>query len=168
MQSVLVWNFSHGLTTSLGLKHTSNVLICNLRTRKKTEQCKGGAISPSTEHDNGLQHFYEIWYGCGTQSVLVKSPRHDLTSSHRLNHTHPSFIMHPQLHMCNSVRIDPYAHPHHGKVLKHFVCLHMIWMLWETVSVCLEPQERTLQYHFDQIHPKFPKIQLHLPTCTKA
>jgi hypothetical protein len=44
--------------------------------------------------------------------------------SHRLNHTPTPKIHHvPQLHMCNSVRGDPYAHPQHSKVLKHFVCL---------------------------------------------
>ena len=46
---------------------------------------------------------------------------HDLTASLGLSHA-PNFPkIHPQLHMRNSVRVHPYAHPQHIKVLKHFV-----------------------------------------------
>ena len=34
---------------------------------------------------------------------------------------HPNTKIWPHLHRCNSVRIHPYAHPQHTKVLKHFI-----------------------------------------------
>ena len=55
------------------------------------------------------------------QSMGVWSLNHDITTSLRLAPT-PIFLkIHPNLHRCNSVRVDPYAHPQHIKVLKHFL-----------------------------------------------
>ncbi len=43
---------------------------------------------------------------------------------------------------------DPYDNPQHSKVLKHFAPLHMMWMLWDAICVCLELQQG--QYNITQ------------------
>ncbi len=54
-------------------------------------------------------------------SKWVWSLNHDITASLRPRPT-PIFLNStPDLHRHNSVRADPYAHPQHIKVLKHFV-----------------------------------------------
>ena len=62
--------------------------------------------------------------------------------SHRLNHT-PT----PKIHEVSQVQ-DPYDNPQHSKVLKHFAPLHMMWMLWDAICVCLELQQG--QYNITQ------------------
>ncbi len=55
------------------------------------------------------------------QSTGLWSLNHDLTTSLGLSHV-PNFVkIHPYLHRRNSVRVDPYAHPHYIKALTHFV-----------------------------------------------
>ncbi len=54
-------------------------------------------------------------------SKWVWSLNHDITTSLRLRLTPIFLISTPDLHMHNSVRADPYAHPQHIKVIKHFV-----------------------------------------------
>jgi hypothetical protein len=49
------------------------------------------------------------------------SLNHEITSSLGLRSTSISPKINPDLHRHNSVRVDPYAHPQHIKVLKHFV-----------------------------------------------
>ena len=48
------------------------------------------------------------------------SLNHDITTSIRFRPTPIFQKSTPDLHMHNSVRVDPYAHPQHIKVLKHF------------------------------------------------
>ena len=52
----------------------------------------------------------------------VLSLSHDIATSLRLSLT-PIFLKTttPDLHRHNSVTVDPYAHPQHIRVLKHFV-----------------------------------------------
>ena len=55
-------------------------------------------------------HFTGVW-----------SLNHDLTTSQRLSHA-PNFSkIPPHPYRWNSVRVPPYAHPQHIKVLNHFV-----------------------------------------------
>ena len=54
-------------------------------------------------------------------SKWVWSLNHDLITSLRLNHLLISLKSNPTWHKSNSVRVDPYAHPQHIKVLKHFI-----------------------------------------------
>ena len=55
------------------------------------------------------------------QSLGVCSLNHDITTSLGLSHA-PIFLkIHPHLYGHNSVRVHPYAHPQHLKVLKHFL-----------------------------------------------
>ena len=55
------------------------------------------------------------------QSLGVWSLNHDTTTSLGLSYA-PIFLkIHPHPYGRNSVRVHPYAHPQHLKVLKHFV-----------------------------------------------
>ncbi len=91
-----------------------------------------------------------IQYGCGMQSVVVYSLNHDSTT------ILPQFSkIRPHLHMHNSVRVHPYAHPQHIKVLNHFIhiqyrCGCSQW--WFTASTM------TPQCHMWFTLPQFPKI----------
>ncbi len=53
------------------------------------------------------------------QSTGLWSLNHDLTTSLGLSHTPNSPTIHPHLQRCISIRVDPYAHPQHIKVLNH-------------------------------------------------
>jgi hypothetical protein len=68
-----------------------------------------------------LKHFIYIQYGFGMQSAGVCSLNHDTTTSFglRLTPIYQKFC--PHFHRYNSVRVHPYAHPQHMKVLKHFI-----------------------------------------------
>jgi len=56
------------------------------------------------------------------QSMGVWSLDHDITSSLGLGHTPVILKSTPDLHRrSNSVRVYPYAHSQHIKVLKHFI-----------------------------------------------
>ena len=60
------------------------------------------------------------------QSIGVWSLNHHITTSLGLSPTPILVKSIPDLHRHNSVRVDPYAHPQHIKVLKHFVyIIHM-------------------------------------------
>ncbi len=53
------------------------------------------------------------------QSAGLWRLNHDLTTSLRLSHT-PKFPKnYPHLQRCISIRVHPYAHPQHIKVLNH-------------------------------------------------
>ena len=73
------------------------------------------------QHLKVLKHFLYIQYGCGMQSMGVCSLNND-TSNIIQAWPYPIFPKtHPHLHMYYSIRMHPYAHPQHLKVLKHFV-----------------------------------------------
>ena len=73
------------------------------------------------QHLKLLKHFVYIQYGCGMQSMGVCSLNHDTTTSYRLGHT-PFSLKCTNTCTCNTaIRIHPYAHLQHFKVLKHFV-----------------------------------------------
>ncbi len=55
------------------------------------------------------------------QSTGLWSLDNDLMASVGLSHACNFPKIHPHLHMRNSVRVHPYAHPQHIKVLKHFI-----------------------------------------------
>jgi hypothetical protein len=62
-----------------------------------------------------LKNYAYIAYGCGIHSTGCLSLNHGIASplGHRSTHI-------PDLHWCNTVRVESYAHPQHFKVLKHF------------------------------------------------
>ena len=68
-----------------------------------------------------LNHSVYKWFVCGIQSMEVCSLNHDTTTSYRLSHT-PFFLkLPPPAHVLHGIRVHPYAHPQHLKVLNHFV-----------------------------------------------
>ncbi len=79
-----------------------------------------GCTHTHPQHMKMLKHFQYINYGCKIQSGVVYSLKHDTMMLFGLTLTpnYPKFDSHPQ--WCNSVRVHPYAHPQHMKVLKHF------------------------------------------------
>ena len=75
------------------------------------------------QHMKVLKHFLYIQYICGMQSVAVYSLNHDTTTSFGFGHTANFQNLAPTPHRYYSVRVNPYAHSQHIKVLnlKHFV-----------------------------------------------
>jgi hypothetical protein len=73
------------------------------------------------QHMKVLKHIVNFQYGCGMQSVVAYSLNHDTTMSFGL-HLTPIFQNLAPICTDNSVsvRVYPYAHPQHMKVLKHF------------------------------------------------
>jgi hypothetical protein len=72
------------------------------------------------QHLKVLNLFAYNQFGCGMQSMGVCSLHHDTATSYRLGHT-PFPLKSPPTCTCNTaIRMHPYAHPQHLKVLKHF------------------------------------------------
>jgi hypothetical protein len=70
-----------------------------------------------------LKHFPYISYGYGMHYLWGLSLNHDIPSSSlRLrSQVYPNILkIHPLPAQAYTVRVDPYAHPQHVKVLKHF------------------------------------------------
>ena len=61
----------------------------------------------------------------------------------------------PTLHRCIGIRMLPYAHPQHIKVIKHFT--YMIWM-WDAEWGGLQPQPWLYGITRATLVPNFPKI----------
>ena len=93
-------------------------------------------------------------------SMWVWSINHDLTTSIRLNHTLNSLKSNPTWHKSNiCVRVDPYAHPQHIKVIN---TLHTYDLDVGCIPWGLEPQPRHYYINQAQPCPIFPKINPHL------
>ena len=119
MHSKWVWSINHDLITSLRLNHTLISLKSN-PTWQKRNTCIRVDTYAHLQHIKVLKHFEYMCYGCVMHSKLVWSINHDLTTSLRLNHTLNSLKSNPTWHKSNTcVRVDPYAHVQHIKVLKH-------------------------------------------------
>ena len=99
------------------------------------------------------------------QFVGLWSLNHDLTTSFGLCHAlnFPKIHPHLQLQRWNSIRVHPYAHPQHIKVLRHFVYLWYrcrmqfvgLWSLNHDLTTTLGLRNALI----------FPKI--HLPAQVK-
>ncbi len=72
------------------------------------------------QHIKVLKDFFYISYGCEMISTGGWSLNHDITTSLRLRSAPISQKSTPILHR-HSVRMYPYAHSKHIKVLKHFL-----------------------------------------------
>ncbi len=137
MQSVGVPSLSHGSTVSFGstlLPHFS---------KKSPPTCTGVTVRLEPTAYEGAKYFIYIQDGCGTQSTGAETLHIHMiwmwdevcggSQPQPWHHnvvgtlSHPNFSkIHPH-HldmMCNSVRVHPYAHPQHIKVIKHFVYIH--------------------------------------------
>ena len=158
MQSMGLWSLDHDLTASFGLSHAPNFP----KIHPHLHRCNSVRVHlyAHPQHIKVLKHFTFIWYGCGMQSTGLWSLNHDLTASLGLSHA-PNFPkIHPNLHMRNSVRVHPYAHPQHIKVLKHFV---YTWYGCGMQSMGLWSLNHDLTTSLGLSHtPNFPKIHPHL------
>ena len=88
--------------------------------------CKGEPICPFTAYQGAKPKtlcIHPTWMWDAV-SVTVFSLNHDNPTSFGFAHT-PIFqkLAPSYLHMYYSVRVNPYAHPQHIKVLKHIVCI---------------------------------------------
>ncbi len=94
------------------------------------------------------------------QSTRLWSLNHDLTTSLGLSYV-PNFSkIHPHLHMRNSVRVHPFAHPQYIKVIKHFV---YTWFGCGMQSTGLWSLNHDLTTSLGLSHvPNLPKIHPHL------
>ena len=95
------------------------------------------------------------------QSLGVWSLDHDTTTSLGLSYA-PIFLkIHPHPYGRNSVRVHPYAHPQHLKLLKHFYTSNMDvgCSQWG-----LAASNMTLQHHTGSAIPHFSYKPT--PTCT--
>ncbi len=89
-------------------------------------QCKGEPICPFTEYQGAKTNtlcIHPVWMWDAV-SVTIFSLNHENPTSFWFAHTHFFEKLAPSyLHMYYSVRVNPYAHPQHIKVLKHIVCI---------------------------------------------
>jgi hypothetical protein len=118
MHSKRVWSLNHDITTSLGLGLSSIFL----KTTPALHRRNSVRVHPYAypQHIKVLKHCVYIWHGCGMHSKRVWSLNHDITTS--LSWAQLNFPkLTPDLDRRNSVRVHPYAHPRHIKVLKHCV-----------------------------------------------
>jgi hypothetical protein len=118
-------------------------------------------ICPSTAYQCAKTLFLSsIDVGCSLWGFVASIMT--LTMSFGLRHT-PYLPCH--LHKCNSVRVYPYAHPQHVKVLKHFVYIQFqsIWIcyMWVFAASTMTPQRHLSISHpipFSlKIHPHFSR-----------
>jgi hypothetical protein len=102
------------------------------------------------QHLKVLKHFAYIHYGCGMQSMGVCSLIHDTTIQAQ---PYPSFPkIHPHLHMYYGIRVYPYAHPQHLKVLKHFVYIQYGCGM-QSKGVCGLNHDTTTSYRLSKAIP---------------
>jgi len=117
------------------------------------------------QHLKVLKRFVYTQYGCGMHSMGVFSLNHDtaIATSYRIGHSHtPHFPkIHLHLHMYYSIRMHPYAHPQHLKVLKHFVYTQYGCGM-HSMGVCSLNHDTTTSYRLGHT-PVFLKFT---PTCT--
>jgi hypothetical protein len=112
MPRLFVKSLYSSMTLSMSL-----ALLNNLA--PQAYQCEGGPICPS-KHVKVPKYFAYISYGCGIHSTGGLSLNHAITSSLGLRSTPKPPKSTPDLHWHNTLRVDPYDHPQHSNVLKHF------------------------------------------------
>jgi hypothetical protein len=106
--------------TSCSLNHDTTTSFGS--TLPHLNRCYSVRVHPyaQPQHMNVLKHFIYIQYGCGMQTARVCSLNHDITLSLGPHLTtmlqNCNWAPHLDI-MCNSLRVHPYAHPPHIKVL---------------------------------------------------
>ncbi len=123
-------------------------------------KCKGAPICPSTAHQGAKTLcIHMVWMWDAIWSCLLPQPWNHNTIWHRPYLKLPK--IHPHLHKYNSVRVHPYVHPQHIKVLKHFL---YIWYGCRLPSetVCYLNHDTTTTFTLTHT-PIFHKFT---PTCT--
>jgi len=148
MQSMGVCSLNHDTTISYRLGHT-------LISLKFTPTCtRIMAISirvypyAHPQHLKVLKHFAYIQSGCGMQPMGVCSLNHGTTTSYRLSHTPFSLKFIPTCTCNTAIRVYPYDHPQHLKVLKHFVYIQYECEM-QSMGVCSLNHDTTTSYRLD-------------------
>jgi hypothetical protein len=117
-------------------------------------QCKGASICPCTAYE-GAQSLYTnpMWIQGAVNGGLQPQPWHRNIIWAPLYPFCQKFG--PHLHRYNSVRVHPYAHPQHMKVLKHFAYFqHGCGMQ----SMVVDSLNHDTTAHLGSTLPKFSKI----------
>ena len=105
-----------------------------------------------------LKHYAYICHGWRMQSLGVWSLNHELTTSIGLSHAPIFRKIHPHPYGRNSVRVHPYAHPQHLKVLQHFFYIQYGCGM-QSMGVCSLNHDTATTYRlghtpfFLKIHP---------------
>jgi hypothetical protein len=86
-----------------------------------------------------------------------------MTPQHHTGLAIPRFPkLYPHLHMCYSIRMHPYAHPQHSKVLKQFVYIQYGCGI-QSMGVGSLNHDTTTSYRLStQQYPIFSKLHPHL------
>ena len=144
MQSTGVWSLNHDIATSLGLSPYPNFQ----KSTPALHRHNSGRVHPyaHSQHIKVLKHFVYIWYGCGMQSMVGWSLNHVITTSLGLSYTLIIQKSTPDLQRRYSVRVHPYAHSQHIKVLKLFIYICYgcgmqskgVWSLNHDITTSLE------------------------------
>jgi hypothetical protein len=159
MQSMGVGSLNHDLTTSYRLDHTPFF-------QKFTPTCTMYYVIRVCPYAHPqllkvLKHYAYICHGWRMQSLGVWSLNRDLTTSLGLSHAPIFRKIHPHPYRRNSVRVHPYAHPQHLKVLKHFVYFQYGCGM-QSMGVCSLNHDLTTSYRLGHT----PFSLKFTPTCT--
>jgi hypothetical protein len=123
-------------------------------------QGKGAPICPSTAYQGAKTLCIQmIWMWDTVNGGLQPQPWH-----HNIIQTQPYSIfpkIHPHLHMYYGIRVHPYAHPQHLKVLKHFLYIQYGCGI-QSMGVGSLSHDTTTSYRLSHT-PFFLKFT---PTCT--
>ena len=123
-------------------------------------QGKGAPICPSTAYQGAKTLCIQmIWMWDTVNGGLQPQPWH-----HNIIQAQPYSIfpkIHPHLHMYYGIRVHPYAHPQHLKVLKHFVYIQYGCGI-QSMGVGSLSHDTTTSYRLSHT-PFFLKFT---PTCT--
>ncbi len=120
-QSVVVYSLNVVIMPSFHSSHSDP----NYQNQDQLCQCNCVRVHPYAypQHMIVLKHFLCMQYGCGKQTVVVYSLNNVIMPSFHSSHAGPNYQNQGQLCKCSSVRVHPYAYPHHRMLLKHFVCI---------------------------------------------
>ncbi len=124
-------------------------------------QCKGAPIYPYAAYQGAKALcIHPIWMWDAVWSCLQPHPWHYSVIG---VHLYPIFPrIGPHLHRCYSVRLHPYAHPQHIKVLKHLV-YNQYGCGMQSEAVFSLKHDTTASFGFSHT-PFSPNFS---PTCTR-
>jgi hypothetical protein len=139
------WGFAASTMTSQ--HHTGSAIPHYPKIHPRLHMYYGIRVDPYAhpQHLKVLKHFVYIQYVCGMHSMGVCSLNHGTTTSYRLSNTPFSRKIHPHLHMYQGIRVYPYAHLQHLKVLKHFVYIQYGCGM-HSMGVCSLNHDTTTSY----------------------
>jgi len=160
MQSVVAYSLNHDTTMSFGPRLTT--IFRNLPPPTQVYQCsKGASICPSTAYEGAQSlSIHPIWMWDAVSGGLQPQPCHH---NFIWDSPYPSFQKFGHhLHRYNSVRVHPYAHPQHMKVLKHFLYIGEYGCGMQSVVAYSLNHDTTTSFRL-HLTPSFQNFAL---TCT--